>query len=129
MIISFLSANWPEPWKYITFPKDAGLKLVTGSDGETVTITSTYPIKGLILDVADRSTDAKDGEVEWSDQALDLMPGDEQVVVAKGLKGRELAARVSLARTCCLQIASLNTLHTLHSTLGMARQKRSEVSC
>ena len=53
------------------------------------------PIKGIILDVEDRSTDEQDGECRWSDQAIDLMPGDDQVVVAKGLKGRKVKARVS----------------------------------
>lgn len=44
------------------------------------------PIKGIILDV--------EGEdVKWSDQAIDLVPGDEQVVKASGLKGRSVKAR------------------------------------
>lgn len=76
-------ANWPEPWKYLTFPDP---KLSIKVEGENVTVSAEKPIKGLILDV--------DGEqCEWSDQALDLMPGDPQVVVAKGLKGREVKAR------------------------------------
>jgi hypothetical protein len=88
------TANWPEPWKYIQFP-DAGLKIDTAEDGETLTLSCSRPIKGVILDVEDRSTDATDGEVKWSDQAIDLMPGDHQKVVAKGLKGRKVKARVS----------------------------------
>ena len=44
------------------------------------------PIKGIILDV--------EGEdVKWSDQAIDLVPEDEQVVKASGLKGRSVKAR------------------------------------
>ena len=44
------------------------------------------PIKGIILDV--------EGEdVKWSDQAIDLVPGDKQVVKASGLKGRSVKAR------------------------------------
>ena len=44
------------------------------------------PIKGIILDV--------EGEdVKWSDQAIDLVPGDEQVVKASGLNGRSVKAR------------------------------------
>lgn len=87
-------ANWPEPWKYIQFP-DPGLSITQGSDGETLTLSCKRPIKGIILDVEDRSTDEKDGECKWSDQAIDMMPGDDQVVVAKGLKGRKVKARVS----------------------------------
>jgi beta-mannosidase len=32
-------------------------------------------------------------EVKWSDQAIDMFPGDTQVVEAKGLKGRKVKAR------------------------------------
>lgn len=89
-----LTANWPEPWKYIQFP-DPGLTITQGSDGETLTLSCKRPIKGIILDVEDRSTDEKEGECKWSDQAIDMMPGDDQVVVARGLKGRKVKARVS----------------------------------
>jgi beta-mannosidase len=51
-----------------------------------VTLTCAKPIKGLVLDVEGE-------EVEWSDQAVDLFPGDEQRVVAKGLAGRKVKAR------------------------------------
>jgi beta-mannosidase len=88
------TANWPEPWKYIQFP-DPELTITTASDGETLTLSCKKPIKGVILDVEDRSTDEQMGECKWSDQAIDMMPGDDQVVVAKGLKGRKVKARVS----------------------------------
>ncbi|ORY26762.1 glycoside hydrolase superfamily [Naematelia encephala] len=78
-------SNWPEPWKYLTFP-DPGLRVAT--DNERVLLTSEKPVKGLVLDV-----DHEGEEVEWSDQAIDLMPGDEQVVIAKGLKGRKVQVR------------------------------------
>jgi beta-mannosidase len=87
-------ANWPEPWKYIQFP-DVGLTIKTADDGETLTLSCKRPIKGVILDLEDRSTEAKDGEVKWSDQAIDMMPEDNQVVTARGLKGRKVKARVS----------------------------------
>lgn len=77
-------SNWPEPWKSLTFP-DAKLKLEI--KGDEVTVSAEKPIKGLVLDVEG------DAEVQWSDQALDIMPGDVQVVVAKGLNGRNVAAR------------------------------------
>ncbi|KAJ9117501.1 hypothetical protein QFC22_004351 [Naganishia vaughanmartiniae] len=85
-------ANWPEPWKYIQFP-DPELTITTASDGETLTLSCKKPIKGVILDVEDRTTDDEMGECKWSDQAIDMMPGDDQVVVAKGLKGRKVKAR------------------------------------
>ncbi|KIJ70008.1 glycoside hydrolase family 2 protein [Hydnomerulius pinastri MD-312] len=81
-------SNWPEPFKFIDFPaiKDLGLIVKTGSDGESVELSTQKPIKGIILDV--------EGEdVKWSDQAIDLVPGDSQIIKAVGLKGREVKAR------------------------------------
>lgn len=44
------------------------------------------PIKGIVLDV--------DGDdAKWSDQAIDLVPGDPQIVLVSGLNGREVKAR------------------------------------
>lgn len=78
-------SNWPEPWKYLTFP-EAGLQIT--SEGESVKLSCSQPIKGIVLEV--------DGEdCQWSDQAIDLMPGDDQVVSAKGLNGRKVSAKVS----------------------------------
>jgi len=81
-------SNWPEPFKFINFPsvKEVGLKIAVESDGETVSLSTQKPIKGIILDV--EGDDAK-----WSDQAIDLVPGDPQVIKAVGLKGREIKAR------------------------------------
>ncbi|KAH6914948.1 beta-mannosidase [Coprinopsis sp. MPI-PUGE-AT-0042] len=75
-------SNWPEPFKFIDFPPvdSLGLKVTNLEDGETV------PIKGIVLDV--------DGaDVQWGDQAIDLVPGDPQKVRAVGLKGRRVKAR------------------------------------
>ncbi|KAF9075879.1 glycoside hydrolase family 2 protein [Rhodocollybia butyracea] len=79
-------SNWPEPYKFIDFPKDVGFKIEISSDGESVTLSSKRPVKGIVLDV--------EGEdVKWSDQAIDLIPGDNQLVHAIGLKGRSVHAR------------------------------------
>ncbi|TRM61585.1 glycoside hydrolase family 2 protein [Schizophyllum amplum] len=81
-------ANWPEPFKYIKFPsvEAVGLDISVADDGTTVSLSVKKPIKGVILDV--------DGEeVKWSDQALDLVPGDTQTVTAHGLDGRKVKAR------------------------------------
>lgn len=53
---------------------------------DAIRISVERPIKGLVLDVEGK--DAK-----WSDQALDVVPGDDQVVKVWGLKGRKLKAR------------------------------------
>lgn len=78
----------PEPFKYIKFPdvKDVALTVDVGSDGKTVTLFVKKPIKGAILDV--------DGEdAKWDDQAIDLVPGDPQIVKVIGLKGRSPKVR------------------------------------
>lgn len=80
----------PEPFKFIAFPdvKALGLKITVGADGESVLLSAEKPIKGVVLDV-----DVDGDEVRWSDQAIDLFPGDPQVVTGVGLKGREVKAR------------------------------------
>ena len=79
----------PEPFKYIHFPPraDPGLQIAVTADGASVTPSTERPIKGIILDV--------DGEqdAEWSDQAIDLVPGDPQTVAVKGLGNRTVHAR------------------------------------
>ncbi len=66
--------------------KDLGLKVSVGSDGESVHLSTQKPIKGIVLEV--------EGEdVQWGDQAVDLVPGDAQVISAVGLKGREVKVR------------------------------------
>ncbi|EJD48522.1 glycoside hydrolase family 2 protein [Auricularia subglabra TFB-10046 SS5] len=84
------ASNWPEPYKDISFPtvSSLALKARVGADGETVTLSTEVPVKGIVLDVAGRS-----GEVRWSDQAIDLVPGDNQVLRGVGLAGREIKLR------------------------------------
>ncbi|KAL7420732.1 hypothetical protein Q5752_004683 [Cryptotrichosporon argae] len=72
-------SSWPEPYKYLDLP-DPGLAVDV--DGERVRLACTKPAKAVVLD-----SDG-DEDIDWSDQAIDLVPGDEQVVVARGLKGR-----------------------------------------
>jgi len=62
---------------------------ITPSKGTTegvtsITLSTLIPIKGIVLDV--------DGiqDVVWNNQYIDLMPGDDQVVEAKGLSGRDI---------------------------------------
>lgn len=78
----------PEPFKFINFPppKDLGFKVTIASDGESVELSTGRPMKGIVLDV--------DGlPAKWSDQAIDLVPDDPQVVKVVGLKGRSVKTR------------------------------------
>jgi beta-mannosidase len=76
-------SNWPEPWKYLSFPT---VDIKISVNGDEVAIEANKPVKGVIFD-----TDGD--ECEWSDQAVDLFPGDRQVLSAKGLNGREVSVR------------------------------------
>ncbi|TFK28781.1 beta-mannosidase [Coprinopsis marcescibilis] len=81
-------SNWPEPFKFINFPPlhAVGLQVVALEDGESVRLSTNKPIKGIVLDV--------DGEdAQWSDQAIDLVPGDPQTIKAIGLNGRAIKVR------------------------------------
>ena len=58
---------------HVKFPpvEEPGLKVTTGSDGESISLSTQKPIKGIILEV--------DGEeVRWNDQAIDLILEDLQ---------------------------------------------------
>jgi len=87
-------SNWPEPFKFINFlaVKDLGFKVTHGPEGESVELSARCPIKGIVLDV-------EGDDVKWSNQAIDLVPGDPQTVIAKGLKGRTVKARFLGDRT------------------------------
>lgn len=78
----------PEPFKFIDFPPpgDLGLGVEVNKDGESVTLSCRKPIKGIILD-------AEGDYVHWSDQAIDLVPGDPQIVRGVGLGGRQVKTR------------------------------------
>ena len=68
---------------------DLGLEIAVQSDGESVRLSTKKPVKGIVLDV----TEELEKEVQWGDQAIDLVPGDPQLVSAVGLKGRAVKVR------------------------------------
>lgn len=68
---------------------DLGLEIAVQSDGESVRLSTKKPVKGIVLDVAEEL----EKEVQWGDQAIDLVPGDPQLVSAVGLKGRTVKVR------------------------------------
>ncbi|KAF7331117.1 hypothetical protein MVEN_02452000 [Mycena venus] len=80
-------ADWPQPFRFVepALLRDPGLKVDVDVDGPTgkVTVSADHPVKGLWLSAIGGGADVK-----WSDNSLDIMPGDPQVVVAKGLDGR-----------------------------------------
>jgi beta-mannosidase len=70
--------NWPQPYRYFTIPKP---KLTICVDGNRVSAKANVPVKGLAFDVEDVD------EVEFEDNLIDLVPGDEQILIAHGLNG------------------------------------------
>lgn len=53
-----------------------------GQSGQSITLSSKKPIKGIILDV-------EGADVDFSDQAIDLVPGDPQTVQALNLQSMQ----------------------------------------
>lgn len=66
---------WPEPFKYLDLP-DPQLT-ITRLDHERLQIEAVYPAKGVWL--------TADNAVAWSDNMLDVLPGDPQIISAQGL--------------------------------------------
>jgi beta-mannosidase len=66
--------DWPQPLKYLDF-SDRGLRVTPV--GDTISITASKPTKGLVFE-------EREG-VLVNDSAIDVVPGDEQVVTVRGL--------------------------------------------
>ncbi|KAJ6544339.1 glycoside hydrolase [Mycena capillaripes] len=81
-------ADWPQPFRFVepALLRDPGLKVDVDAQTGEVKLSAERPVKGLWLSVAG----GEGPDVKWSDNALDVMPGDPQVVVAQGLAGREV---------------------------------------
>lgn len=79
----------PEPFKYLHFPESESLgfkvELAEGSEQsstlKTLKLITDKPIKGIVLDVESR-------EVRFSDQAIDLFPGDPQTIRLEPVEGK-----------------------------------------
>jgi beta-mannosidase len=74
---------WPEPFKYLTLPDP--VIVLDLAPGDYLHIRAARPAKGVVLSAGDG--------VAWSDNYLDLMPGDEQVIHAGGLGERPVSVR------------------------------------
>ena len=77
------AALWPEPFKYLKLP-DPLIEL-TRLDGDTLRLHAARPAKGVWLHTA--------RPAQWSDNMLDLIPGDEQIITASGLGDAEVQIR------------------------------------
>ncbi|HEX6778779.1 MAG TPA: glycoside hydrolase family 2 protein, partial [Ktedonobacterales bacterium] len=77
------AALWPEPFKYLKLP-DPQIEL-TRLDENTVRLRAARPAKGVWLQA--------NQPAEWSDNMLDLIPGDDQIITARGLGDAEVQIR------------------------------------
>lgn len=73
-------ADWPQPYRHTYYP-DPCLEISLDMEEETVRVSVSSPAKGVVLS----SNDEDANKVKWSDNALDLIPGDPQIISAKGL--------------------------------------------
>ena len=71
--------NWPEPLKYTHLQKPKYLKVKLSASADTVEISAEVPVKGVALAV-------EDDDVVFSDNCIDIVPGETISVVVKGLK-------------------------------------------
>lgn len=79
--------NWPEPFKFIAFP-DPEMRLRLQSDGRSIQMEVKKPAKCAFFSVPGEKTGT---EIKWSDNAVDLFPGDVQTMTVEGLEGRKVA--------------------------------------
>ncbi|GCE26059.1 beta-mannosidase [Dictyobacter alpinus] len=74
---------WNEPYKYLTL-SDPELS-IERIDATTVSISATRPVKGVWLDAGPN--------LKWSDNMLDIIPGDTQTIVIQGTPEHDLQIR------------------------------------
>ena len=87
-------ADWPQPFRLIDFPDP---KLDVKVEGEKVRVAVDKPVKGLFFTVDEEAEGAlgKRETVRWSDNAIDVFPGDPQVVEVRGLAGKRAKVRAA----------------------------------
>jgi beta-mannosidase len=71
-------ADWPQPLRHLDLP-DPTLKVIV--TGDRIYVSSTLPAKGVVFEV-------EDDDIVFDDNCIDVIPGDDQVVLAKGLNQR-----------------------------------------
>lgn len=66
--------DWPQPLKYLDF-EDRGLEVIP--KGDKIVVRAQKPTKGLVFE--------ERAGVLVHDSAIDIVPGDEQIIKVKGL--------------------------------------------
>lgn len=74
--------DWPQPLKYLGF-EDRGLEVIP--QGSTIVVKADKPTKGLVFE--------ERAGVLVHDSAIDVVPGDEQVIKVRGLGKQDEALK------------------------------------
>ncbi|KAH8703623.1 putative beta-mannosidase B [Talaromyces proteolyticus] len=69
--------NWPEPLKYVHLQAPKHLTAEVSQDGKLVELSSEVPVKGVVVECDDE-------EVSFSDNMVDLVPGEIIPIQMKG---------------------------------------------
>ncbi|KAL8802715.1 MAG: hypothetical protein Q9182_003613 [Xanthomendoza sp. 2 TL-2023] len=81
------AVHWPEPLKYVRFPRPKNLRLdvIDDGDGRKATeIESDIPVKGFVMEMAD----GHEGNcIVFEDNCVDLVPREAVQIGVKGLEG------------------------------------------
>lgn len=75
-------SQWPEPYKFYRFPEPELQLEAIGQDSFSLSVKK--PAKGVCLEAPG---------ARWSDNFLDLLPGDPQIVQVGGLTGKTITVR------------------------------------
>ncbi|KAF8309073.1 glycoside hydrolase [Clavulina sp. PMI_390] len=95
------ASDWPQPFRLLDLPDPAQYPVTVkvklpSADANIPTVSllaPLRPVKGVVLSVD--GADQDEDEVRWSDNGVDLIPGEEQVIIAKGLKTRRIRLSAS----------------------------------
>ncbi|KAL8805176.1 MAG: hypothetical protein Q9200_005542 [Gallowayella weberi] len=80
------TVNWPEPLKYVRFPRPKNLRVDLIDDGDgrkAIEIESDVPIKGFVMEMAD---DYEGDRIVFEDNCVDLVPREAVRIGVKGLE-------------------------------------------
>ncbi|KAG0649922.1 Beta-mannosidase B [Hyphodiscus hymeniophilus] len=71
--------DWPQPLRHLDLPKPS-VRVTVKLD--YIHVSSPLPVKGVVFDV--------DDDIIMDDNCIDVIPGDDQIIHAKGLRGKSV---------------------------------------
>ena len=91
-------ADWPQPFRLLEL-RDPQVEVQVDASTEPaiVRVRAALPVKGVFftVDESDEGALGRDEAVRWSDNALDVIPGDERELKVWGLNGKKAAVRMA----------------------------------